>query len=427
MKRIFIICVLVQCLTVPGASAQSGWKYYKYNDLPVTGLSFCIQSDYNGGVFQGLTGGLSKFNGQEWVKVYYNVLSPNSHSNEYNIRVIKISGGSVWTGTNNGIIRFDGYNKKQYNPLNTPTMCDDKIRGIAPDKYGDIWFLNHCLGIFKLDVSADTVVRFMVPLSTPGPFSEDAPMFCDAYDNLWYSAAGKIVKFTDGSVKVLDSLDIPELSNEPVRSIQIRSDNSLAVLMKRKLGIYKDYHGSVSYTNIDVPADLLEAEEMFSMIKVDLEGNLWMLSRYEMGQGISSKHFYKYSKDNAWTKYEFPVFEGTTQNIYALTDFTIDESGKVWFTDPYYGVFVFNSKLTSVDGLPEETSFRIYPNPAGDYLTMNVDRVHGGCEIYSALGVKVLSAETMGRIDVSALPPGLYFIRSGNHLGRFVKNRTGQP
>lgn len=421
MKNYLLICLFILFLFVSNGLAQSGWNYYKYKDLPVHGMSWCIQSDYSGGVFLGMACGLAKFNGDDWVKVYYNELNPMDASNEYNIRRIKILNGMVWTGTNQGLIKFNGYAKKQYSLTNTPSMYNDKIRGLAPDQYGNIWFVNLALGIFKLDNTSDTVIYNSIPQSTPLPFSEDIPMFCDGKDNLWYSCSGKIVKFKDGNIKIIDSTEISDLKNDNVQSIQIMYDNSIAVTMKKNFGIIKENNGSIVYQKIDLPENLLEENEIFSMIKCDLDRNLWILSRITNNDGIHSKHFYKYSKNKEWTKYEFPLFDGTVENKYALTDFTIDENEKVWFSDPYYGIFVFDSKATSVENIENNNILSIFPNPVTDILSLNTNRIINKIEIFSVLGIKVFESDFKDKIDVSLLVPGVYYLKTENQILKFMK------
>lgn len=201
--------------------------------------------------------------------------------------------------------------------------------------------------------------------------------------------------------------------------------------MKHSIGQYKDYNGNVTYNKIEIPANLLEDSEYFSKVKVDLDRNIWILSNYESGMGISSKHFYKYSNNKEWTKYEFPFFEGTYSNLYALTDFTIDEKGKVWFSEPYYGVFVFDPTATSVEDDLRDNVFSIFPNPATDYIEINSPSINrrvdgnGDIRIYNVLGEIVMSEVVQNfeplRIDVSSLPPGLYFVRVVDKVFKFVK------
>ncbi len=419
MKKFIISCLLAMFVIIANSFTQSGWTFYKYNDLPVSGMSFCVRADYTGGVFLGSTGGLMKHNSFEWIRIYYNELNPSHHDNKYNIRRITFSQGEVWASTNEGLIKFNGYERKHYNLANTPSMCNDKIRGIASDKYGNIWFVNHCLGIFKLEKTSDTVVYYSIPQSTPLPFVEDIPMFCDAYDNLWYSCEGKFVKFSDGNIKIIDETEIPELKKDTVSSIQIMADNSIIVLMRRSIGNYKEYNGTITYNSIDIPVGLMNDNEYFAMVKMDFEGNCWILSRLYDNVLRKSQNFYKYSKNKEWTKYEFPTFEGTVENKYTLSDFTIDKNGKVWFSDPYYGVFVFDSKTTSVNDINIKKIINLSPNPSSDIITIslsNLELSNTSISIFNSLGREVkrienkeLNGKSTINITTSDLPVGIYY------------------
>ncbi|MGE5480663.1 MAG: two-component regulator propeller domain-containing protein [Chloroflexota bacterium] len=66
----------------------------------------------------------------------------------------------------------------------------------------------------------------------------------------------------------------------------------------------------------------------------------------------------------------------------------------------------------------------VYPNPARDFISLSGFAAAAGerLEIFSPQGVKVLEiASSNGNIDVSRLPAGIYFIRSGGRAGKFVK------
>jgi streptogramin lyase len=375
-------------------------------------------------VYLGLTGGLARYNGQTWDKIYYNEADPNEQANYYNIRTLALSSGKVWAGTNEGLIKFDGSTHRIYNCANTPSMVDDHIRGIAADTKGNIWFMNWCLGIFKLDVAADTVCLFNVPMSTPLPFISDATMFCDADGTLWYSIYDNVVRFKDGSVKVLDSTNLPLLKQDSATWIQLMPDNSVAILFRHNIGFYRNGNGDAQYEPVAVPAGLLEENECFNMVKTDPDGNIWVLGRNYMGEGIFAQHFYRCDKNGMWTKYEFPVFEGTTSNYYGVTDFTIDHMGRVWFSDAYYGVFMFDSKVTSVESIPDDPSVSIYPNPADEHISVISGRDIRHIEIYSVMGTKVLDAGHKDMIDISRLSPGLYFLQAFDGAYKHVAART---
>jgi hypothetical protein len=63
----------------------------------------------------------------------------------------------------------------------------------------------------------------------------------------------------------------------------------------------------------------------------------------------------------------------------------------------------------------------ISPNPVSDYLTINTNLEFDKIEIYNTLGLMVLETDRQEKIDVSTFPPGVYFIKVGDKVCKFVK------
>jgi hypothetical protein len=96
-----------------------------------------------------------------------------------------------------------------------------------------------------------------------------------------------------------------------------------------------------------------------------------------------------------------------------------------------------NSIISSVkeSDFSENSDEVIFPNPASDYIEINVETFnptlkHGvdegsDIQIFDILGVNVSPAgggiKGGGRIDISNLAPGMYFIKIGNRVEKFVK------
>ena len=128
--------------------------------------------------------------------------------------------------------------------------------------------------------------------------------------------------------------------------------------------------------------------------------------------------------------------------------------GKFKITDDYiYGNHpdgILRKKLSefsTTDVLESEFNYDniIYPNPATDYITLNlssinptlkrgVERIGAGVEgevmveIYDVMGVKIHSSSvetinelSLQRMDVSNLSPGVYFLKVNNKFYKFVR------
>jgi hypothetical protein len=88
-------------------------------------------------------------------------------------------------------------------------------------------------------------------------------------------------------------------------------------------------------------------------------------------------------------------------------------------------ISLFGYSYVSVNDY-ENSSMRIYPNPAGDYITVNLEPSKGSeILIYNALGEKIISVGTgrdlSVRVNISDLPKGMYIVKVGSFVSKFVK------
>lgn len=118
---------------------------------------------------------------------------------------------------------------------------------------------------------------------------------------------------------------------------------------------------------------------------------------------------------------EFPNFQGSSPAISSDGSlFFLDSASKVFMYSVSYGgdnIF-FDSKK----------DFNMFPNPASDILNINLSdfTAEANAEIYNVLGSLVATHKITGdalRIDISALPAGVYYLRMGNRVSSFVVHK----
>lgn len=75
--------------------------------------------------------------------------------------VVQDHSGFIWTGTNNGISRYDGYELKKYDiPVNPDNgLPSNRIHALHVDKKGTLWIGTESAGLSLLDVHHDRIIN----------------------------------------------------------------------------------------------------------------------------------------------------------------------------------------------------------------------------------------------------------------------------
>ncbi len=139
--------------------------------------------------------------------------------------------------------------------------------------------------------------------------------------------------------------------------------------------------------------------------------------------------------ENYWKHYN-PNPKVKTNN-YQIFDIAINDKGNiVVYALSFHGLYMAEIKLvpTSVeDSYISESCISIVPNPASDYIEIMISSdSKGACplvndiEIFDVLGNRVISQSIhpmtpSHRMNVANLPKGVYYVRIGDKVEKFVK------
>ena len=77
-----------------------------------------------------------------------------------------------------------------------------------------------------------------------------------------------------------------------------------------------------------------------------------------------------------------------------------------------------------------ESSLRVCPNPATDFIDVFVNQLDGQAEIIDMNGKTVMSVQLkneVNRITISDLPNGMYMLRANGEARKFIKVPPGKP
>ncbi|PKL78421.1 MAG: hypothetical protein CVV25_11645 [Ignavibacteriae bacterium HGW-Ignavibacteriae-4] len=98
-----------------------------------------------------------------------------------------------------------------------------------------------------------------------------------------------------------------------------------------------------------------------------------------------------------------------------------------YFKDTLYistemGVFKVEQILSSVESKDFVKGFKIYPNPTQDYINIDSKYINEIIEIRTITGKLVLESKGTEIIDVSKLTSGVYIVKCGDRVTKFIKD-----
>ncbi len=227
-------------------------------------------------------------------------------------------------------------------------------------------------------------------------------------------------------------------------------------------GFFREKNG-----NITIPyMTEISSKKEFYFLTLDASGNIISNNTITHDMSDNFSTFFRSLSNDRIACYGYKPFEGKLDNpIRFLKIF--NRSGELlenfeWKDNLYIGnifeskfgkiiltstikdtltIMEINDKSTSIhssDNYANEFGLSIHPNPATDYIYINLNDLgrdsspsyntgSGSVKIFNTLGQCVshltptLSKGEGVRIDVSYLPPGVYLVRVGNRVEKFVK------
>ena len=232
----------------------------------------------------------------------------------------------------------------------------------------------------------------------------------------WYGHSGNLKYFENDEVSEINS-DL--LKNYDIYEVQFINDN-LGFVSCNKGKIFKTINKGIDW--VEVSKDIPESNRINSVYFID------EVIGWASGYDTIQNYAFVYSTidgGNSWQE----DLKISNSKFY---DFTISNNNKIWIRGN-------NSLLYNLDlptGINEQTNtnFLIYPNPSTDIITLNCKSSNGfeisSIVIYDIMGVKIdmtefniiqVHSENGIRIDASKLNTGVYFVKIGDRIEKFVK------
>ena len=269
--------------------------------------------------------------------------------------------GYLWLGTQNGLVRYDGYNMKVYtrDPNDSLSISDGNIIAIYEDKSGTLWIGTADGGLNRFDRKREIFTRYMHnPDDSTSISSNQIYSICeDKNENILVGTAEGLVSFKKSEntfkhiKKVSDNGLITQLNNAIENIIVDSLTNNIYVSNKNEILIYDSENELLlSNQNISVQENRFGMIHSFYQAK---DGTIWIGHTKGLARFNSFENTIRF----------FKPFSSKKNNIENnITQITEDDNGFIWCSNISF-LWSYRSSINP-DGLlcfnPVKEEFKRY-------------------------------------------------------------------
>ena len=412
MKQIFLYFGFLFSILITQSVYAQIFTNYTTSDGLLDDNVICLDIDTADNVWFGTQNGISKFDGTSWTSFTQNTY-PGLIDNNINT-ILVASDDRVWVGTDFGISVFNGTSFTSF--TSADGLGNNRVNHIAEDINGVIWF-GEFSGVTKYDGTTFTAYS----ISDGLPFGGVKHIGFDSNNDAWFATAlGGVVKY-DGTT--FTTISTPQgLLHNVANSLVIDNQNNKWVGTASGVSVINNAgqvfeHHTRMY--IMPPPDTLNPVEDIDM---DGQGRIWVGIYVDYLVTVGGVSMYDGTQ---WIDYD--VSDGLVSPVIRQLD--IDSQDNVWVVTSN-GVSKISSLPNSlIDIQHNEVPFKIFPNPASDFLNVQFDNsataAYRDVSIYSVSmqlisQLNVAGYEIEFRLPLNGLEPGFYFIRIDNEISSFI-------
>ena len=273
--------------------------------------------------------------------------------------------GFLWLTTQNGLVKYDGYNFKTYipEPDDTNSISTRNPTMVMEDHLGDLWISTSREGLIKFDRGTETFKSYTHDNKDPNSIISDGVhvLYEDNTGTLWIGVIGEGMEKFDRETETFTNYrnepdNINSLSNNDVNIITEDSEGNLWVGTTFGLNKFNRETGiSVRYFHEPGNPNSLIHNQIHEIIQ-DQSGNIWIataggLTRYN-------------PNENLWKHYvNDPNYINSISENYIITVYE-DSKGRIWAGTRNNGLNLFE---------PELDGFIRYQSDANNPYSINGD------------------------------------------------------
>jgi ligand-binding sensor domain-containing protein/GAF domain-containing protein len=227
--------------------------------------------------------------------------------------------GFLWFGTQDGLIRYDGYDIRLYktNLKDPNSLSDNNVRAIAKDKKGNIWIATQGGGLDRFNILTESFTHFRNEPHDPHSLSGNAvwSVFVDSKDRIWAGTFSNGLNMIDPvSIQITR---IEEKNFQPVLAIAEDADKSIWFSSN---GINHINPETMQLSNFPASGfSSLSAGGIRSLLQ-DEDGLIWI--------GAVDGGLFKFdTRNKSFHKVEMPGTTTQSASVYAIER---DQKGRIW-------------------------------------------------------------------------------------------------
>ena len=439
--KLFIYLFAILLLPFP-ILCEDIWETFSIPETPGINDNSVINlvETPDGRIFIVSAGGFYQFYNNEWTNILKD--TPYNDANHANIRSLTYdNNGIIWGASEMGFLKYTiATGTIEY--LDKITMAGGEwdygyLNGLTIDKNNNIWFVSRRPYLTKFDGEkfTDWDVCYQNKILAINFWS--ATMINDNADNIWITGDDGLMKVAANSTE--NSLNYVKYSLTDMKIdtggiIDIYFDSKNRIWASGLKGEISYFDGS-NWIKVPIPEEMLGVKNesgnySITSILEDQSGEMlffWDCAGFYLSLG----------DDGILKKHIFPKdFFNDDLDLGIIFDAIVAKNGSVLLGTYGNSLVRFTQHNTSkYENIRD--NLKLSPNPAEDYIRINIPEINTYdfklnnespelIEIYNLLGEKVKVIGTENRnpiiIDVKDINQGIYYLKIGSFVEKFVKN-----
>ncbi len=280
--------------------------------------------------------------------------------------------GYIWMGTQNGLVRYDGYKPKVYRLGITKKGVSQTsvLLSMVEDENKNLWFSTALMGLFKYNRSLDSFTQYKYPPSKDNQIFDPYFLFADKKGNLWgyntnfITGQANIVEFDQQKHRFNYFGKIQDGPNYPQYNLGLNAGLPYSLIQSALPG-QKIWMGAVNglflYNEKDnkfdpffAVSDTSKQKSVYNIYEAPSEpGILW----YNVFDHSSKRYFIERmdTRNKSFKDYSPDAYPGLTKSNNIISNIYEDSHRRLWFASGN-GLMLFDRKKETITNyLPADT------------------------------------------------------------------------